>query len=275
MSFLNQLVIVQVSLNGFWINFRVLDCPTPLPESSADGLPVQVQNPSGDCMTTTPASNTGSEEMPSSSTTRPVITSGPKLPLIIPNRWDLKKPVLYLQACLWYGLGCNDRLLDCCADVDIATIYDGEADPFDQPVLDHKDRKVTPPDLRKERQMALCEELLKPKYAVNGFKTAELQRSLSDLFGNPAQTRYEMKKLVARGAIKKQKNKSFYRVTETGWKWLWTSITSKRYFRNPVISATFKTGNQNSPTQPYILEQGLNLINQGLSQITQELAVNM
>jgi len=51
-----------------------------------------------------------------------------------------------------------------------------------------------------------------------------------------------MKKLLVRGAIKKQKNKSFYRVTPIGWKWLWASITSKRYFRNPVISAVFKTG---------------------------------
>ena len=69
--------------------------------------------------------------------------------------------------------------------MDLSTIYDGEADPFDQPVLDHKERKVTPPDLRKERQRALCEELLKPKYAVNGFKTSELQRTLSALFENP------------------------------------------------------------------------------------------
>jgi len=45
--------------------------------------------------------------------------------------------------------------------VDTSTIYEGEADPFDQPVLDHKDRKVTPPDLKKKRQLALCEELLK------------------------------------------------------------------------------------------------------------------
>ena len=81
--------------------------------------------------------------------------------------------------------------------------------------------------------------------------------------------------MVARGVIKKQKGKSFYRVTETGWKWLWASITSKRYFKNPVISATFKTGDLNSPTQPHILEEGLGLINQGLNQITQGLAVNM
>lgn len=192
-----------------------------------------------------------------------------------PKSLGLKKPVLFLQACLWHGLGCNDRMLNCCADVDISTIHGGEAEFFDIPVPDHKDRSVTPPDLRKERQMALCKELLKPKYSVNGFKTAELQRTLSDFFENPAQIRYEMKKLTVRGAIKKQKNKSFYRVTETGWKWLWTSITSKSYFRNPVISATFKTEASKNPTQTHILEDGLRVINQGLSQITQGLAVNM
>jgi len=190
-----------------------------------------------------------------------------------PKSLGIKKPVLYLQACLWTGLGCNDRLLDCCADVDTSTIYEGEADPFDLPVMDHKNRKVTPPDLRKERQVHLFEELIKPKYAVDGFKTADLQRTLSDHFANSAQIRYEMKKLTVRGAIKKQKNKSFYRVTENGWKWLWASICSKQYFKNPVISATFKTEPSNSPEQPYILEEGLSNINQGLDLITQGLAM--
>jgi len=192
-----------------------------------------------------------------------------------PKSLGLQKPVLFLQACLWLGLGCNKRLLNCCADVDVSTICDGETDPFDHPILDHKERQVTPPDFRKDRQLALCQELLKPKYSVHGFKTADLKHALNHFFSNPAQIRYEMRKLLVRGAIKKQKNQSFYRVTDLGWKWLWASITSKRYFRNPVISATFKTGNQNISTQPYILEQGLNLINQGLNQITQGLAVNM
>jgi len=73
-------------------------------------------------------------------------------------------------------------LLNCCADVDVSSIYDGEADPFDQPVLDQKDRKITPPDLRKERQMALCQELLKPKYSVHGFRTIDLKKVLNNFF---------------------------------------------------------------------------------------------
>ncbi len=77
------------------------------------------------------------------------------------------------------------------------------------------------------------------------------------------------------GAIKKQKGKLFYRVTKNGWKWFWASITAKHYFKNPVISAAFKAGTSNTPTQPHLLEKGFGLINQGLSQITQGLTVNM
>ena len=68
------------------------------------------------------------------------------------------------------------------ADVDVSTICDGETDPFDHPILDHKERKVTPPDFRKDRQLALCQELLKPKYSVHGFKTADLKRTLNHFF---------------------------------------------------------------------------------------------
>ena len=158
--------------------------------------------------------------------------------------------------------------------MDVSSIYDGEADLFDQPVMDHKGVKVAAPDLRKDRQLSLCRELLKPKYVVHGFRTIDLKKALSE-FSNSAQIRYEMVKLISRGVVKKQKNKSFYRVTPTGWKWLWASICSKRYFKDPLISAAFKTMPEKNVTQPYILEEGLRLINQGLSQITQGLAVNM
>ncbi|WP_246294231.1 hypothetical protein [Desulfobacter latus] len=139
-------------------------------------------------MTIMPASSTGSEETPSSSTTK----------------------------------------------------CDGEPDIFSNPVLDHLNKKVTPPDLRKDRQFILCEELLKPKYSLYGFKTADLTAVLPQYFRNSTQIRYELKKLIVRGIVEKKKSQSFYTVTGLGWKWLWTSITSKSYFENPIISKSFK-----------------------------------
>jgi len=191
-----------------------------------------------------------------------------------PKSLGLKKPVCYLQAYLWSGLGCNDRFLNCCADVDISTISDGEEDLFTKPISDHKGRNVTPPDLRKPRQLALCKELLKPKYQAYGFRTKELALLLLDHFRNPAQIRYEIRKLIVRGAIKKKKSSSFYQVTDIGWKWLWASISSTTFLKNPIISKSFKNSVFKAAAQPSKIEEAYSLIDQGLTTITQELAMN-
>ena len=48
----------------------------------------------------------------------------------------LKKPVLYLQAYLWFGIGSNNRYFNCCADVDVFSISDEQTDHYFKPVLD-------------------------------------------------------------------------------------------------------------------------------------------
>lgn len=114
-----------------------------------------------------------------------------------------------------------------------------------------------------DKQKALVHELLKPKYQAHGFTTADIFSNLPEHFRNPAQIRYEMNKLRSRGALSKQKNKSFYRVTEIGWKCLpallaqkalqagfWLEICSTDYFKNPMISKTFKKGLPQIPEQP-------------------------
>jgi len=137
-----------------------------------------------------------------------------------PKSLGLQKPVLFLQAYLWEGVACNDRFLECCADVDIASISEGEEDRYTKAVSSHLGRNVTAPDFRKDRQTALAQELLKPKYHAYGFRTADLLNNLPQFFRNPAQIRYEMNKLRVRGIVKKTENLSFYRVTGTGWKCL-------------------------------------------------------
>lgn len=190
-----------------------------------------------------------------------------------PKSLGLQKPVCYLRAYLWFGLGCNNRYLNCCADVDVATISQGEEDLFTQPIPDNRGRKVTPPDLRKPRQLALCKELLKPKYQVHGFRTKELAMLLPDHFRNSAQIRYEIRKLIVRGAIRKKKGSSFYQVTEFGWKWLWASISTTTFLKNPIISKSFKNNVLQHAAQPSKIEEAYSLIDKGLSTITQELAM--
>ena len=190
-----------------------------------------------------------------------------------PKSLGLKKPVLYLQAYLWEGVECNDRFLECCADVDIASISEGEEERYKKPVSDHLGRNVTPPDFRKDRQTALAQELLKPKYHAYGFRTVDLLNSLPQSFRNPAQIRYEMNKLRVRGIVEKKNSMSFYRVTDTGWKWLWLSICSELHFKNPMISGVIKKQPIKGAEQPSQIEAAYSLLNKGLGLLTQEFAM--
>ena len=107
-------------------------------------------------MTITRASNTGSEATPSSSTTRPgIYIRNRKPPSITPNRWGFKSLYFFYRPIFGRVFACNDRFLECCADVDIASISDGEGERFTKPVPDHLGRNITPPDFRKDRQTAL------------------------------------------------------------------------------------------------------------------------
>ena len=190
-----------------------------------------------------------------------------------PKSLGLQKPVLYLQAYLWEGVECNDRFLECCSDVDIASISEGERERYTKPIPDHLGHNVTPPDFRKDRQVALAKELLKPKYHAYGFRTVDLLNNLSQFFRNPAQIRYEMNKLRVRGIVEKKKSMSFYRVTDEGWKWLWLSICSEQHFKNPMISSFTKKRLPQHAEQPSQIEAAYSLLDQGLNLLTHELAV--
>ena len=128
--------------------------------------------------------------------------------------------------------------------------------------------------MRKECQKALAKELLKPKYQVYGFKTSDLYKNLSHQFQNPAQIRYEMNKLRARGVLIKRNNQSFYVVTQKGFYWLWLEICSNNFFKNPMISRTMKNDALQLAAQPSKIEEAYDHIHRGLSQLTQQLAIN-
>ncbi len=190
-----------------------------------------------------------------------------------PKLLGLKKPVLYIQAYLWSGIGCNGRFLDCCADVDPSSLPSDMLDPFTKPVITDKGKRVGAPDLRSDRQLALINELSQQKYTVFGFKTSHLFDALRHQFQNPAQIRYELAKLIHRGIVKKIKNKSFYMVTADGWKWIMVTITAIMKFTKPMISSSWKRAAKKTSSQPSQIEEGYQTISQGLSQLVQAFAL--
>jgi DNA-binding PadR family transcriptional regulator len=185
----------------------------------------------------------------------------------------LKKALYFLPQYLWVGMRCNERFYDCCADVDPSGLDEGQIDRFNQTIPDAKGNPVPAPDLRKARQAALFRELLKPKYCSFGFNTKVLLRALRLYFQNPAQIRYELRKLRERGVIRKRQDKNLYVVTTEGWKYLWTAICAWMHFRNPMLARVFKHNLENPPTQPTEIDQAFSQIDAALSQILQALAL--
>lgn len=182
----------------------------------------------------------------------------------------LKKPVHYLQAYLWAGIETNNRYQDICSEVDVSSIYNEEGEKYRQTVLDGKGRKVSAPDLRKRRQLALIEEIVKAHYSSHDFRLRELLEKISSEYRNSAEIRYEMRKLVVRGIVEKRQGTNYYRVTETGYKWLWVSIMSERKFVSPLLSKIYENPKKQKINQPSQLERAYELFNESLSIINKE-----
>jgi hypothetical protein len=68
-------------------------------------------------------------------------------------------------------------------------------------------------------------------------------------------------------------NQSFYAVTRKGFSYLWLQICSDNFFKNPMISRTLKNDVLRFAAQPTQIEEAFGMIQGGLSQLTQQLAI--
>ncbi|MBW1749782.1 MAG: hypothetical protein JRJ37_03615 [Deltaproteobacteria bacterium] len=96
---------------------------------------------------------------------------------------------------------------------------------------------------------------------------------MPDHFQNPAQIRYEIRKLIVRGAINKKKAMLFYQVTDIGWKWLWALNSSNMFLKNPIISKDLKSNVFQNTALLSKTEKEYSLIDHGLTSITRGLAM--
>jgi len=139
--------------------------------------------------------------------------------------------------------------------------------------LNEKGQKIAALDLRKDRQVALFKELLKPHYNVFWFQTRELLKNLPEFFNNLGQIRYEIIKLRERGLVEKNNNKCLWRVTEKGYQVLWLKTIWNLHFEVPMISTAYNSATRQSVSQPSKLESAYKQIDEGLSLITHELCM--
>ena len=177
-----------------------------------------------------------------------------------PKKMSLKKPILYLQSYYWKGVEANNKYYSCLAQIDCSTVTE----------IKKTTEMTSSPDvdLRKTRQVELMKELLKPKYASSGFRIKHLKLTQ---FSNPAQIRYEMKKLRSKGWVKKIKKSSSYQVTLLGWKSMWVQISSVEGFKNPMTASLSSKRRKNSCTHSDEIDTAYKTLNQGLDQMASAL----
>lgn len=176
----------------------------------------------------------------------------------------LKKSLPYLQSFYWRGLECNQRYLDYCKQIDFNSVSTQQLDDLKQSVENSNGKKVAAPDLRKERQLILLKELIRPRFVCAPFRLKELKHYLSTYFSKSNQIRYEIEKLQVRGLIEKIQSSNFYRVTLDGFSQIWSLIMTNTHFANPMLSRSYKNEFKKFTGSTLKFEQGFIDIRQGL-----------
>lgn len=184
----------------------------------------------------------------------------------------LKKPACNLQAYYWYGLGCNSRYLTAILDVDISSLSTEVHQKYQQTVVTPTGARVSAPDLRKPEQVAFLEVLLNANNYAFGFRNRDIRVKLGKSW-KTAKIAYEMRKLRARGAIKKKQNTHYYQLTEEGLVWIFYSIFSHYHFVTPLLSKSLRKALKQNAINPSKIEEAYSRINESVSLIISEFGV--
>ena len=182
----------------------------------------------------------------------------------------LKKQACHLQAYYWYGLGCNSRYLNTLADIDMNSPTSELYEKYQKPVVNAKGVRVAAPDLRKDGQLELFCLLMSDKGLVYGFNNKQWRLKLKNE-PKTARIAYELRKLRERGAIIKLKGSHYYRLTQEGYVWLYSSLFNYGHFVNPLLSMRNKKAVKSICENPSEVEKAYSMIDKAISLVTREL----
>ncbi len=184
----------------------------------------------------------------------------------------LKKSACNLQAYYWYGLKCNSRYLKTLHDIDLNSSTTDVYEKYQQAIVTEKGVRIAAPDLRNKEQLELFALLLSDFSLIPGFKSKHLRSKMQE---NPKTSKiaYELRKLRARGAIKKLKNTHYYQVTEEGFVWLYYSLFNYSRFVNPLLSKRSKASISKSSDNPSKIEEAYSMIDNAVGLVISELGL--
>lgn len=183
---------------------------------------------------------------------------------------QLHKPVYNLMGYYWYGHGCNNRFLEALSEVDVSQLQ-GQPQQYTQSITTVKGKRVAAPDLRQEKQVALLSVLLSCRFSAEWFRVKQLKPLLRGKYSKTAEIRYQMEKLLQRGLLEKRQGSNYYRVTKSGYIWMYASYCGARYFVSPLLSKGVKNEIRQKSVALDEFEKKVNVIHGSLSAIFEQL----
>ena len=181
----------------------------------------------------------------------------------------LKKPAINLMAYYWYGLGSNSRYIETISDIDISILDEQVWNKYQASITNQKGVSIPAPDLRKKEQVEFLKVLLSSVNRSFGFRNKDLQRNLGKNW-KTAKIAYELRKLRARGAVKKLQSSHYYQLTKEGYIWIFYSFFNSDFIIKPLLSVSCKKYNFSNSEQSSIIEAAYSDINKAVSLITSE-----
>ena len=186
----------------------------------------------------------------------------------------LKKPAINLMAYFWYGLQSNSRYIETISNIDISFLNEGILRKYQDSVTNSKGVRIAAPDLRKEHQVKFLEVLLSATNRAFGFRSKDLKQILGKNW-KTAKIAYELRKLRARGAVKKLQSSHYYQLTKEGFIWIFYSFFNSKHIIKPLLSASCVNSNNSNSDQVSIIETAYSNINHQLSLIMSEFKLNL
>ena len=181
----------------------------------------------------------------------------------------LKKPAINLMAYFWYGLQSNSRYIETISDIDISILDEEVYRKYQTPFKNEKGVKIPAPDLRKEQQVEFMKVLLSAVNRTFGFRNKDLKQILGKKW-KTAKIAYELRKLRARGAVKKVQSSHYYQLTKEGFIWIFYSLFNLNHKLKPLLSESYNNADFSGSDQHSIIEAAYTDINKAVSLIMSE-----
>ncbi|MCK5677774.1 MAG: hypothetical protein KAH72_04800 [Flavobacteriaceae bacterium] len=186
----------------------------------------------------------------------------------------LKKPAINLMAYFWYGLQSNSRYIETISDIDISILDEEIFRKYQDSLTNSRincgsNYQIAAPDLRKEHQVEFLGVLLSATNRAFGFRSKDLKNILGENW-KTAKIAYELRKLRARGAVKKIQSSHYYQLTKEGFTWIFYSFFNSKHIIKPLLSASYLNEGFSNLHQASIIEEAYSNINSSLSLIMSE-----